>query len=106
MERQKEKKKDWQTVPYMTDFFGGQMPEMTDVDRHRLEKIYPQYKDNDSELKKLFLRERVNEAVQRNFEKIKNDVKKLVDREFERTRVFAERDKARRKAEGLDDNAD
>ena len=101
MQRQKDKKKEWQTVPYMTDFFGGQMPVMSEQDRTRLEKIYPQMKGKEAELMQTFLREKVDEIVRANFDKIKQDVQDLVDREYKRTLEFAERDKQRRKAEGL-----
>lgn len=99
MRRQSEKRKEWQTVPYITDFFGGETPDMPEADRERLGKIYPKLKDNEEELRRKFLAEKVNESVMRNFEKVKADVKRLVELEYERTRPFAEAEKARRRAE-------
>ncbi len=98
-DRQKRKRKEWQRVPFMTDFFGGQIPTLTPEDKDRLSKLYPKLKDNDDKLLEKYMDEIVNATIMRNFEKVKADVAFLVEKEYERTKEFAERDKERRKQE-------
>ena len=83
----------------MTDFFGGQIPTLTPEDKDRLSKLYPKLKDNDDKLLQKYMDEIVNATIMRNFEKVKADVAFLVEKEYERTKEFAERDKERRKQE-------
>ena len=92
--RQDEKRKVWQKIPIMTDFFNGQMPVMPEEDKQRLEKIYPKLKGKDDKLLEKYVDELVQVSVQKNFEKIKADIRTLVEKEFERTRPFAEAYKA------------
>lgn len=96
--RAKEKKKVWQKVPIMTDFFAGEMPSMPDSDKERLEMLYPKLKGKDDKLMEKFIDEKTNESVMRNFEKIKKDIKDMVEKEFERTKPFADMKKAQAEA--------
>lgn len=93
-ERAKAKKKEWQKVPIMTDFFEGNKPEMTPEERDRLEKIYPALAGKEEKLMQKYVEEYANKVIQRNFESVKSDVQWIVKKEFERTTEFAERDKA------------
>lgn len=90
LERAKAKKKEWQKVPIMTDFFNGQLPVLTDEDRERLGKIYPHLKGKEDKLLDKFIEEKVNEAVMQNFEKVKQDVRNLVEEEYKRTKPYAD----------------
>ena len=98
-QRAKEKKKVWQKIPIMTDFFGGEQPTLPEAEKERLEKIYPKLKGKDDKLLDKYIDELVNTAVQKNFEKIKQDVKDLVEREYERTKPFAQAYKEQQEAE-------
>ena len=102
-ERQKRKRKEWQKVPFMTDFFGGKIPALSPEDKDRLSKLHPKLKDNDDKLREKYMDEIVNDTIMRNFEKVKADVAFIVEKEYERTKEFAERDKARRRAEEDDE---
>lgn len=92
-DRAKAKKKEWQKVPIMTDFFDGVMPTLTDADRDRLSKLWPKLAGNEDKLLDKYIDEEVNKAVQRNFEKVKQDIRNMVEKEYERTFVFAQRAK-------------
>ena len=94
LERAKRKKKEWQKVPIMTDFFEGEMPVLPDSERDRLEKIYPKLKGKDDKLLEKYLDEKVNEAIQKNFNQVKSDIRIMVEKEYERTKEFADRAKA------------
>lgn len=100
--RAKRKKKEWQRVPIMTDFFGGVMPEVPESDRERLEKIYPKLKGKDEKIRDKYIEEKVNEEVMRNFEKIKKDMRDMVEKEYARTKVFADQKAAEAAANGQD----
>lgn len=100
--RAKRKKKEWQRVPIMTDFFGGVMPEVPEADRERLEKIYPKLKGKDEKIRDKYIEEKVNEEVMRNFEKIKKDIRDMVEKEYARTKVFADQKAAEAAANGQD----
>lgn len=100
--RAKRKKKEWQRVPIMTDFFGGVMPEVPESDRERLEKIYPKLKGKDEKIRDKYIEEKVNEEVMRNFEKIKKDIRDMVEKEYGRTKVFADQKAAEAAANGQD----
>ena len=41
IERAKKKKKEWQKVPIMTDFFNGKEPEFTEEAKEKMCKLYP-----------------------------------------------------------------
>ncbi len=90
MERAKKKKEQWQKVPVMTDFFEGVMPEVPEEDLIRLKKMYPKLKDKPKKLRDKYVEEKVDEAVMRNFEKVKKDIQDLVEKEFKRTLPFAQ----------------
>ena len=90
VDRQKRKKKEWQKVPIMTDFFDGVKPDLSPADEERLGKLWPKLKDNKEKLLDKYMDEKVQEAVMRNFEKVKQDIKTMVEREYERTLPFAE----------------
>ena len=100
--RAKRKKKEWQRVPIMTDFFGGVMPEVPESDRERLEKIYPKLKGKEEKIRDKYIEEKVNEEVMRNFEKIKKDIRDMVEKEYGRTKVFADQKAAEAAANGQD----
>ena len=100
--RAKRKKKEWQHVPIMTDFFGGVMPEVPESDRERLEKMYPKLKGKDKKIRDKYIEEKVNEEVMRNFEKIKKDIRDMVEKEYARTKVFADQKAAEAAANGQD----
>lgn len=89
-ERQKKKKKEWQKVPIMTDFFDGKMPEVPEADKIRLEKIYPSIKGKPQKIQDKYIDEKVTEDVQRNFEKIKEQIRNMVEKEYLRTKPFAD----------------
>ena len=96
IERGKRKKKEWQKVPIMTDFFNGVLPKLPPEDKDRLGRMYPKLKDNDQALLEKYIDEVVNKAVMKNFNNIKRDVKEMIDKEYERTRQFAEMKAAER----------
>ena len=102
MKRAKAKKKEWQKVPIMTDFFGGVLPQMTDAEREDLKKQYPKFADKEDKLLEMYIDKKVKSAVQQNFEKIKKDIHDLVEQEYQRTKPLAERDAARKKKEEED----
>lgn len=99
LERGKKKRKEWQKVPIMTDFFNGVMPVLPAEDKDRLQKMYPKIKDNDAALLDKYVDEIVNQAVMRNFNKVKQDVKEMIEHEYERTRPLAEAKNAERNGE-------
>ena len=101
-DRAKRKKKEWQRVPIMTDFFGGVMPEVPEADRERLEKIYPKLKGKEEKIRDKYIEEKVNEEVMRNFEKIKKDIRDMVEKEYARTKVFADQKAAEAATVGQD----
>lgn len=101
MARAKAKKKVWQKVPIMTDFFNGVMPVLPEEDKIRLMKIYPQLKGDEKKLLDKYIEEKVNEAVMRNFEKVKSDVRELVEREYLFTKPFADAYKAEQENEDM-----
>lgn len=100
-ERAKAKKKEWQKMPIITDFFGGKLPELPEDDRKRLELLNPNLKGKEDELLEKYIDEKVNEAVMANFNSVKNDIKMMVEKEYERTLPFAERAK---EEDGTDDD--
>lgn len=104
LERAKKKKKEWQKVPIMTDFFGGVLPELPEKDKERLGKLHPKKKDDDKALLEYYIDEKVNEAIQKNFNKIKKDIADMVEKEFQRTKQFADEAKERAREEGLSDD--
>lgn len=101
LERAKKKKKVWQKVPIMTDFFNGVMPDLPEQEKVRLGKMYPKLKGNEEKLKEKYIDERVQEAVMRNFEKVKSDVLQLVEKEYLRTKPFADAYKAEQEQENI-----
>jgi len=94
MERAKAKKKVWQKIPIMTDFFNGVIPEIPEQDFIRLAKMYPKIKDDKKKLTEKYIDEEVNKIIMKNFEQVKADVKKIVEEEYLRTKPFADAAKA------------
>lgn len=94
MDRAKAKKKEWQKVPIMTDFFNGVLPEMPPEEKDRLEKMYPKLKGKDEKILEKYIDEKVNEAIMRNFENVKRNVQEMVEKEYIRTKPFADAYKA------------
>lgn len=99
MERAKQKKKVAQKVPIMTDFFHGMKPEMTDSQREELKKKYPDIANNEDKLMNKFMQEYVNKVIMRNFEAVKQDVRDIVKKEYERTKPLADAYKAEQEDE-------
>ena len=93
-ERAKAKRKIAQKVPIMTDFFGGKIPVVPEKDLERLGKMYPKLKDDSKALTDKYIDEEVNKAIMRQFEKVKREVKEIVEKEYERTKPFADAAKA------------
>lgn len=94
MDRIKKKKKEWQKVPIITDFFNGVKPTLPEEERTRLSKIYPKLKNNEDKLLEKYMEKKNEEAVMRNFEKVKKDIHTMVEREYLRTKPFADAYKA------------
>jgi len=80
-----------QHVPVITNLFGSEMPQMTEQAKMRLEKTYPHLAYDSDEIYKMYINELVQQEVNRNFNKIKDDVRLIVEKEFERTTPIAER---------------
>ena len=97
LQRPKEKKKEWQKVPIITDFFDGKTPQMSPADRDRLEKMYPKLAKKEEKLLEKYMDEKVKEVIDANFNKIKQEVHDFVEKEFEGTAVYAERHAAEMK---------
>ncbi|MBR1434025.1 MAG: TraM recognition domain-containing protein [Bacteroidales bacterium] len=102
-ERNKQKKKEWQRVPIMTDFFDGKLPTLSPEDKERLAKLNPKISNRDDLLLEKYIQEVIDDIVKRNFQSVKDDVKWLVEKEYEFTKPFAEADRERRKAEEGED---
>ena len=100
--RNKKLKKNWQKVPIMTDFFGGVEPVVPDKEKERIIKQNPKMKKTNQAILEVYKKELVQKAVNLNFNKVKEDVKNFIEREYQRTKPFAEIDKQRRKAEEED----
>jgi hypothetical protein len=92
--RNKKLKENEIDVPVITDIFNGQKPEMPPKDAERLKKIWPNIASDEKAIYKKYISELVNKEVEKNFNKIKADVKEIVEREFERTTPMAEAYKA------------
>lgn len=80
-----------QGVPVITKLFGDTTPDLPTADRERLGKIYPKLADNETALKTKYIDELVQKEVLRNFKKIKEDIRTIVEKEYERTIPLAER---------------
>lgn len=89
--RNKKMKECEQEIPIITNMFGNTAPVMDDAAKDRLKKIYPLVADNDKEIYKLFMAELVKKEVDKNFNQIKNDVKNLIEKEYERTTPLAQK---------------
>lgn len=89
-ERAKKKKAIWQKVPVITNFFGETMPVMSEEDKNRLEKLYPKLQGKDEKLYDKYIDELIGKAVEANFNKIKEDVKEMVENEYQRTLPLAQ----------------
>ena len=103
MKRNEEKSKEKQKVPIMTDFFGGQLPELTHEDEDRLSKQNPKLKGKKDKLLEKYVDEKVGEDVQANFERVKAEAQGLVDFLYQLTKPLADEDKKRRKEEEDDE---
>ena len=99
--RNKAVRKEWQKVPVITDFFEGQEPEISDFDLDRLKKLHPKDADNPKKLQQEYIIELRNVEIMKNFNSIKDDIRKVVESEFNRTRPLAEAYRQRMKEEGL-----
>ena len=80
-----------QGVPVITKLFGDTTPDLPTADGERLGKMYPKLADNETALKTKYLDELVQKEVLRNFKKIKEDIRTIVEKEYERTIPLAER---------------
>ena len=100
-ERNKKLDAEFVKVPIITKIFGDKEPEMTEDDRTRIAKMNPAIAAEDiAKLKEIFLKEKVNEAVMENFNRIKAEGAMIVENEFDRTTPLAE---AYRQANGGND---
>lgn len=90
-ERNKKLDDNFMGVPYITDIFGGDTPVMSDEDRRRLALQWPKLADKEDALQKKFIEELVRAEVEKNFQKVKDDVKFIVEKEFSRTTPIAEK---------------
>ena len=73
-------------VPYMTKMFGDTLPHMSEAERQRMATIHPELGAKPDKLYEEFLKEKRNEVINANFRRIKDEVKQMVDKEFERTK--------------------
>ena len=80
-----------QGVPVITKIFGEEMPEMPEADHERLKKMYPKIADNKKALEAKYIDELVQVEVLKNFKKIKDDIRFIVEKEYERTIPLAEK---------------
>lgn len=80
-----------QGVPIITKIFGDEMPEMPEADHERLKKMYPKIADNKRALEAKYIDELVQVEVLKNFKKIKDDIRFIVEKEYERTIPLAEK---------------
>ena len=95
-------KKEEQGVPMITNLFGDQMPELHERDKTRLQMMYPQLADNEKAIYDKYIGELVQEQIDKNFNRIKTEVRDLVEKEYQRTLPLA----AAYKAENGNDNND
>lgn len=89
-ERAKKKRKEQQKVPIMTDFFQGNMPQIPEAEKARLEKIYPKLKGKEDKISEKYIDEKVNDKVMKNFDKVKEQIRTMVEKEYLRTKPFAD----------------
>ena len=94
IERAKRKKAEWQKMPVITDFFKGKEPVIPDEDRERLMLQNPTIADNEAALLDKYKLEVMNNAVNAQFDEVKQQIKAIVEKEFARTTPFAEAYKA------------
>lgn len=99
-ERNKRLDEEFQGVPIITNIFGDTMPEMPETDRQRLAKIYPAMAADEKALYKKYITELVQIEVDKNFNRIKEEVKQIIESEYERTTPMAARYK---EENGLDE---
>ena len=99
LERNGKKEKEKIKLPYITDFFNGVEPVMSEDKRQELATMNPELAGNEQALYDLYKRELVQKIVNDNFFKVKKDVRDLVKKEFARTQIIKNEEKMR-------DNAD
>lgn len=80
-----------QGVPIITKLFGDTTPDLPEADKERLSKMYPKIAGNEDALKAKYIDELVQVEVLKNFKKIKNDIREIVEKEYERTIPLAEK---------------
>lgn len=83
-----------QGVPIITKMFGESLPEMPEKEAEELRKMFPKIADNDEKIYREYLNKLIKVEIDKNFNKIKNEVKTIIDREYERTTPLAEAYKA------------
>lgn len=86
-------------VPVITDFFGGTEPVMSETDTERLAKMHPDLADKPEALLKEYKKEIVNRAVDMNFQKIKQEARRILENEYERTKPLKDADEQKKLAE-------
>lgn len=79
-----------QGVPVITKMFGDVLPEMPESDMLRLSKMHPKIAGDEKKLYREYLNELIKVEIDKNFNRVKMEVKTLIDREFERTTPLAE----------------
>lgn len=85
MERNGKVMDEVKEVPYMTKMFGDRLPDMTPEEQERMAKIHPEIRNKPKKLYEEFIKEKEYAVIEANFQKIKQDVKDLVENEFKRT---------------------
>lgn len=83
-----------QGVPVITKLFGDDMPVMPDSDMNRLQKMYPKIAENKGALQAKYIDELVQVEVLKNFKRVKEDIRFIVEKEYERTIPLAEKYRA------------
>lgn len=90
LERNDRLEAEAQEVPVITDMFRGSAPAPTGKDVERISLTHPELAGNEKKINELFVREKIQEEVLKNFNAVKADVRALIEKEFERTAPFAE----------------
>ena len=93
-ERNKKLEAESQSVPIITKMFGETLPEMPEKEAEELRKMFPKIAHDDNKIYQEYLNKLVKNEINKNFNKIKTEVKTLIEREYERTTPLAEAYKA------------
>ena len=100
-ERNSKLEAEAQGVPIITKMFGETLPAMPEKEAEELRKMYPKIAGDDEKIYREYLNKLIKVEIDKNFNKIKNEVKTIIDREYERTTPLAEAYKAEN---GIEEN--